>query len=324
MKNFFRIAAFGIALLVAGAGFPNEASAQGWPAKPIRLIVPFAPGGPTDIIARIVGTKAGEYLNTQIVIDNHPGAGGNIGAAMVAKSAPDGYTGLLTSSAFAVNVSLFSSPGYEPRQFEPVAVAARQPNLIFVSANYPARTMAQLIDLAKRTKPGYASPGVGTTPHLTAETVFRTMAGLDMNAIHFKGAGPAVTGVVSGEPPVGCGAISGPLPYIKSGKLRALAVSSAKRVPTLPDVPTLAEAGFPGVEDYTWVGIFLPAGTPAAIVQKMNEAVNRALQNPDIRARLDQLAFDPVGGTPQEFADYLKQEIPKWAKVVSASHVKVD
>jgi tripartite-type tricarboxylate transporter receptor subunit TctC len=319
MKSFLRVAACCATLTFAGAAF-----SQTWPSKPVRLIVPFAPSGPTDIIARLVGAKAGEYLNTQVVIDNHPGAGGNIGTALVAKSAPDGYTGLLTSSAYAVNVSLFANPGYEPRQFEPVVVAARQPNLIFVSATYPPRTMAELIDLAKRARPGYASPGVGTTPHLTAETVFRSMAHLDMTAIHFKGAGPAVTGVVAGEPPIGCGAISGPLPYIKSGKLRAIAVSSAQRVATLPDVPTLAEAGFPGIEDYTWIGIFFPAGTPGAIVQKMNEAVNRALQDPGIRQRLDQFAFDPVGGSPQDFARYLDQEIPKWAKVVRAAKVKVD
>jgi tripartite-type tricarboxylate transporter receptor subunit TctC len=319
MKSFLRVAACCATLAFAGAAF-----SQTWPSKPVRLIVPFAPSGPTDIIARLVGAKAGEYLDTQVVIDNHPGAGGNIGTALVAKSAPDGYTGLLTSSAYAVNVSLFANPGYEPRQFEPVVVAARQPNLIFVSATYPPRTMAELIDLAKRARPGYASPGVGTTPHLTAETVFRSMAHLDMTAIHFKGAGPAVTGVVAGEPPIGCGAISGPLPYIKSGKLRAIAVSSAQRVATLPDVPTLAEAGFPGIEDYTWIGIFFPAGTPGAIVQKMNEAVNRALQDPGIRQRLDQFAFDPVGGSPQDFARYLDQEIPKWAKVVRAAKVKVD
>jgi tripartite-type tricarboxylate transporter receptor subunit TctC len=322
MKLVLRAAACGVAFLLAG-----PCLAQGdvqWPSRPVRMIVPFAPAGPTDIIARLVGAKAGELLNTQVVIENHAGAGGNIGAAMVAKSAPDGYTALLTSSAFAVNVSLFSNPGYETRQFEPVVVAARQPNLIFVAAGYPARTMAELVDLAKRTRPGYASPGVGTTPHLTAETVFRSMAGLDLTAIHFKGAGQAVTSVIAGEPPIGCGAISGPLPHIKSGKLRAIAVSSAKRVATLPDVPTLAESGFPGVEDYTWIGIFFPAGTPGAIVRKMNEAVNRALQDPGIRQRLDQFAFDPVGGSPRDFADYLKLEIPKWAKVVRAAKVKVD
>jgi len=321
MKLALRAAACGVAFLLAG---PCLAQVDAWPGRPVRMIVPFAPAGPTDIIARLVGSKAGELLGTQVVIENHAGAGGNIGAAMVAKSAPDGYTTLLTSSAFAVNVSLFSNPGYETRQFEPVVVAARQPNLIFVAASYAPRTMAELVDLAKRTRPGYASPGVGTTPHLTAETVFRSMAGLDLTAIHFKGAGQAVTAVIAGEPPIGCGAISGPLPYIKSGKLRPIAVSSAKRVATLPDVPTLAEAGFPGVEDYTWIGIFFPAGTPRAIVQKLNDAVNRALHDAAIRQRLDQLAFDPVGGSPQDFADYLKQEIPKWAKVVRAAKVKVD
>jgi tripartite-type tricarboxylate transporter receptor subunit TctC len=322
MKLVVRAAACGIAFLFAGAGL---AQSPQWPTKPVRLIAPFAPGGPVDIIARLIGVKLNEYLAQQVLIDNRPGAGGNIGTAAVAKAAPDGYTGLVTSSAFAVNVSLFANPGYDAeRDFAPVAVVAKQPNVIFVNAGVPARTLGEFIESAKKTRPGFASPGSGTTPHLTAETVFRVLAKLDMQAIHFKGAGPAVLAVVGGEPPVGCGAISGPLSFIKSGKLRALAVSSAQRVPTLPDVPTLAEAGFPGVEDYTWVGIFFPAGTPAPIVQKMNEAVNRAIRNPEIHQRLDQLAFDPVGGTPQQFADYVRAEIPKWQKVVRGSNVKAE
>jgi tripartite-type tricarboxylate transporter receptor subunit TctC len=319
MKFFLRVAGCCAAVFF----FAGSAVAQSWPTKPVRLIAPFAPGGPVDIIGRLIGIKLNEYLGGQVLIDNRPGAGGNIGTATVAKAAPDGYTGLVTSSAFVVNVSLFANAGYDAeRDFAPVAVVAKQPNVIFVNAGVPARTLAEFIELAKRTKPGFASPGSGTTPHLTAETVLRSLAKLDVTAIHFKGAGPAVTAVVAGEPPVGCGAISGPISFIKSGKLRALAVSSAKRVPALPDVPTLAESGFPGIEDYTWVGIFFPAGTPPAIVQKLNEAVNRAIRSPDIRERLDQLAFEPVGGSPREFADYIRTEIPKWAKVMRDANVK--
>jgi tripartite-type tricarboxylate transporter receptor subunit TctC len=322
MKLVVRAAACGIGLLLAGAGL---AQTPQWPTKPVRLIAPFAPGGPVDIIGRLVGVKLAESLGQQVLIDNHPGAGGNIGTVQVAKSAPDGYTGLVTSSAYVVNPSLYKNAGYDPvRDLIAVAIAATQPNVIVVNATaFPSGGLKEFVEQAKTKRiAGFATPGSGTTPHLTAEHVLRSLAHLDMQPIHFKGAGPAVTGVVSGEPPVGSMAISGPLPFIKSGKLRALAVSSAKRVAALPDVPTLAEVGFPGVEDYTWVGMFFPAGTPDAIVRKLNEAVNRAIRSPEIRARLDQLAFEPVGGTPREFADYVKAEVPKWRKVIQDAHIE--
>ncbi len=315
-------------IVIAGIlafGCASAACAQAWPTKPIHFLVPFAPGGPTDIIGRIVGQKFTELLGEQVVVDNRAGAGGNIGTAVAAKSPPDGYTVLVTSSAVAVNASLFPNAGYDlERDFIPVAVVATQPNLIVVNASLPAKNMAEFLRLAKTSKLAFASPGSGTTPHLTAEMLFNVLAKLDMTPIHFRGAGPAVTAVVAGEPPVGCMAISGPLPYIKAGKLRVLGVSSAKRVPMLPDVPTLAEVGFPSLQDYTWVGLFLPAGSAPAVAHKLNEAVNRALESPDIRERLDQLAFEPVGGSQQQFATYVKAEIVKWAKVVQATGAKPD
>jgi len=320
MEMMVRVAAFGFAFLLSCA-----CQAQSWPAKPIQLIVPFAPAGPADIAARLVSQKLTELLGQKIIIENRGGAGGNIGAGVVAKSAPDGYTVLLTTSAFAVNVSLFENPGYDAeKDFSPVAMVASQPNLIFVNANVAAKTLPEFIASVKTSKLAFASPGSGTTPHLTGENVLRVLAKLDITPVHFRGAGPAVAAVVSGEPPVGCGAISGPLPQIKAGKLRALAVSSAKRVPSLPDVPTLAEAGFPGVEDYTWIGIFLPAGTPVAVVQKLNDAVNRAIESADLRQRLAAQAFDPAGGSPQKFAEYVKAEIAKWGKVVRETGAKPD
>jgi tripartite-type tricarboxylate transporter receptor subunit TctC len=315
-----RIATWLVCLL-----FSSGALAQAWPAKPVHFIVPFAPAGPVDITVRLVAPKVGEILGQQLVIENKPGAGGNMGAVQVSKSPPDGYTALITSSAFAVNVTLFSNAGYDAdRDFVPVIVIASQPNLIAVNAGLPVRTLADLLEFAKKSKLAYASPGVGTTPHLTAENLFRVIAKLDITPIHFKGAGPAVTAAVTGEPPLGAYAISGPLPHIKSGKLRALAVSSAKRVPTLPDVPTFAEAGFPGIEDYTWIGVFLPAGTPGPIVQRLNDAINRAMQAPDVKERIESFAFDLVGGPPQQTADYVRAEVKKWGKVVRDTGAKAE
>ena len=315
-----RIAAWLACLL-----FSSSALAQAWPAKPVHFILPFAPAGPVDITARLLLPKVSEILGQQMLIENKPGAGGNVGAALVAKSAPDGYTALITSSAFAVNVSLFANAGYDAeRDFAPVIVVASQPNLIAVNASLPVKSLAELIDLAKKSKLAYASPGVGTTPHLTAENLFRITAKLDITPVHFKGAGPAVMAAVTGEPPLGAYAISGPLPHIKSGKLRALAVSSTKRVAALPDVPTFTEAGFPGMEDYTWIGVFLPAGTPALIVQRLNDAINRAMQAVDVKERIESFAFDLVGGSPQQTADYVRAEVSKWGKVVRATGAKAD
>ena len=305
--------------------FSCAAHAQAWPSKPVRIIIPFAPAGPTDLIARIAAQKLSEILGQPMVIESRAGAGGNIGTAAVAKSAPDGYTVLITSSAYAVNVSLSPNAGYDAeRDFVPVANIAKQANVVFVHPGLPAKTLAELLALAKASKLAFASPGSGTTPHLTGENLFNVASKLDVTAIHFRGAGPAIAAVVAGEPPVGAGALSTPLPHIKSGRLRALAVSSAARVAALPEVPTFAEAGFPGVEDYTWIGVFLPAGTPPAIVQKFNESINQALQGADMRERLAALAFEPVGGTPQQFSAYVKAEIAKWGKVVREGNIKAE
>lgn len=312
-----------VLLLVLAANPP--ALAQSWPTKPVRFIVAFAPGGPADISARLISVKLAESLGQQIVIENRSGAGGNIGAATAAKSAPDGYTVLLTTSALAVNMSLYPNPGYDAeRDFIATALVASQPNMIFVNAGVPARTLPEFVAYAKTAKLTYASPGSGTTPHLTAENLFRVLAKLDLTPVHFRGAGPMVAAVLAGDPQVGSGAISGPLGQIKAGKIRGLAVSSGRRIAQLPDVPTFAEAGFPGLEDYTWIAVFLPAGTPPAIVQKLNEAVNGAVQQPDIRERLEALAFDPMGGSPLQSADYVKAEIVKWAKVVKDTGAKPD
>ena len=311
--------------LVAITALPTLALAQTYPTKPIRFIIPFAAGGPADMIGRLTGQKLSEILGQPVIIDNRGGAGGNVGAGAVAKSPPDGYTLLMTTSAFAVNVTLSPNAGFDAdRDFIPVAVVAKQANLIFVHPGVAAKTLTELLALGKTTKLAFASPGSGTTPHLTAENLFNLGAKLDMTAIHFRGAGPAIAAVVAGEPTVGAGALSTPLPFVKAGRLRALAISSATRVAALPDVPTFAEAGFPGVTDETWIGMFAPAGTPGAIVQRLNDAINQALQTPDMRERLTTIAFDPVGGTPRQFGDYVKTEIVKWGKVVREGNIKAD
>jgi tripartite-type tricarboxylate transporter receptor subunit TctC len=304
---------------------PGIVRAQTYPSKPIRIIVAFVPGGPADMIGRLVGQKLTESLGQPVIIENRGGAGGNVGAAAAAKSAPDGYTVLLTTSAFAVNVTLAPKGGFDAeRDLVPVAVLAKQANLVFVNPSVAVKTLPELLAYAKTNKLSFATPGSGTTPHLTAENLFNITSKLDMNAIHYRGAAPAIAAVVGGELPVGAGALSTPLPFVKSGRLRALAVSSAERVASLPDVPTFAEAGFPGVTDETWIGIFAPTGTPPEIVQKFNEAINQMLKSADVRERLNAMAFEPVGGTTQQFAEYLKAEIGKWGKVVREGNIKPD
>jgi len=299
--------------------------AQPYPSKPIRMVVAFPPGGPVDIIARLVGPKLSELLGQPVVVENKVGASGNVATAEVAKSVPDGYTLLAHSSAYAVNPSLFKNAGYDPnKDLAAVAVVASQANIVLVNASFPAHTLEDLRKQVLARKLAFASPGAGTTPHLTAENLFHVRWKADITHVPFKGAGPAVAGLLSGEPPIGCMAGSGPMSNIKAGKLRALAVSSSKRLALLPDVPTLNELGYPGMEDYTWVGLFAPAGTPPEILQRLNEAVLKSVQSADLRTRLDALAFEPTVQPLRETADYVRAEVAKWGRVVSETGAKVD
>jgi tripartite-type tricarboxylate transporter receptor subunit TctC len=303
----------------------GSALAQSYPSKPIRVAVAFPPGGPVDIIARLIGPKLSEILGQPVVVENKVGASGNVATTEVAKSAPDGYTLLTHSSAYAVNPSLFKNAGYDPnKDLLPIAVVAQQANIILVNASFPANTLEDLRKQAMSRKLAFASPGAGTTPHLTAENLFHVRWKADITHIPFKGAGPAVAGLLSGEPPIGCMAGSGPMSNIKAGKFRALAVSSAKRLPQMPEVPTLNELGYPGMEDYTWVGIFAPAGTPREIAQKLNDAVLRAIQAPDMRERLDGLAFEATAAPLKETADYVRAEVEKWGRVVRETKATAD
>jgi tripartite-type tricarboxylate transporter receptor subunit TctC len=307
-------------LIAAGTAF-----AQSYPSKPIRMVVAFSPGGPVDVVARLIAPKMSEALGQPIVIENKTGASGNLAASQVAKAPADGYTVLATSSAYAVNATLTPNPGYDAeKDFIPVAVVGSQPNFIVVNASFPAQTLAALLQMARTQKLAFASPSSGTTPHLTAENLFKVRAKVDIIHVPFRGAGPAVAAVLGGEPPIGSMAGTAPMPHLRSGKLRALAVSSSKRLASLPDVPTLNELGYPDMEDYTWVGLFLPAGTPAGIAQKLNDAVIRTVQSADIRERLDGLAFEPTAAPLRETADYVKSELVKWAKVVRDTGAKAE
>jgi tripartite-type tricarboxylate transporter receptor subunit TctC len=310
---------------ILAALFSCFAFAQAYPAKPIRLAVAFPPGGPVDIIARLVAPKVSESLGQPVIVENKVGASGNVATQDVAKSAPDGYTLLAHSSAYAVNPTLFSNPGYDPvKDLLPIAVVAQQANIIVVNATFPAKTLDDLKRAMQKDKLPFASPGAGTTPHLTAQNLFQVHWKADATHVPFKGAGPAVAGVLGGHPPIGCMAGSGPMSNIKAGKLRALAVSSAKRLAQLPEVPTLDELGYRGMQDYTWVGLFAPAGTPQPIAEKLNAAVLKAVQDPEMRKRLDALAFEVTAAPLGESASYVRDEVAKWAKVVKDTGAKVD
>jgi tripartite-type tricarboxylate transporter receptor subunit TctC len=289
------------------------------------MSVAFPPGGPVDIIARLVAPKMSETLGQPVVVENKVGASGNVATGEVAKSAPDGYTLLAHSSAYAVNPTLFSNPGYDPvKDLLPVAVVAQQANIIVVHASFPAQTLEELKQAMQKSKLAFASPGAGTTPHLTAENLFHVRWKADATHVPFKGAGPAVAGVLGGQPPIGCMAGSGPMSNIKAGKLRALAVSSAKRLAQLPDVPTLDELGYSGMQDYTWVGLFVPAGTPRPVAEKLNAALLKAVQDPETRKRLDALAFEVTAAPLDDTAAYVRSEVAKWAKVVKDTGARVD
>lgn len=303
----------------------SQPTAQSYPSRPIHIIVAFAPGGPVDVVARVAAEKLPEILGQPIVIENRPSSTGNLGTQVVAKAAPDGYTILATSSAFAVNVSLSPNAGYDPeRDFAPIIQAATQPNVIVVNAGFPAKTLAELLEMAKTQKLAYASPGAGTTPHLTGEHLFKAIAKLDVTHVPYKGAGPATVAVVAGEPSIGSLAVTAPLPFIHSGRLRAVAISSATRHRLLPEVPTFTELGYPEIQEYTWVAFFAPAGTPPEVVQKLNDAFNRVLQMRDVREHLESLTFEPIGGSPQQFAGYVRSEVAKWAIVVKQTGAKLE
>jgi len=313
-----------IALAVAGSTAPGVVRAAGYPDKTIRMIVAYPPGGISDITARMVAPKLTEILGQSVVIENRGGAGGNVGAHAAAITAPDGYTYLVTTTSFAVNPALWGKDaGYSAEDdFVPVSLVSSQPNVIVVNDAVPVKTLADLKVLATQRPLGYATPGAGTTPALSADYLFQVVWKSNMTSIPYRGAGPAAIAVLGGETPVASVALASVLPYLKTGKVRALAVSSKERVASLPNVPTLYELGYKDIQDYNWTAVLAPKGTPPANVKIMSDAIDKALKTPAVKTLFDSQALTPVGGTPEYFKDYLHAEIVRWANVVKVTGAK--
>jgi tripartite-type tricarboxylate transporter receptor subunit TctC len=300
-----------------------EAHAQNYPNKPVKVIVPFAAAGPTDVMARLIAQKLSENLKQQFYVENHAGAGGNIGTTQVAKSAPDGYTVLVASSSFVVNPSLSAKNPYDAfKDFAPITLAAASPNIVVVNPDIPAKTIKELIELVKANPGKYtiAHPGIGTTPHLAAELCKLTY-NLDASSIPFGGAAPAIQSTVAGHTSIAFTALPPAASQVQGGTLRGLAVTSKKRSSTLPDVPTLAEAGIAGQESVTMQGVLAPARTPQEIVALLNREISKIMALPDVQDKCAQLGFDVVADTPEEFATYIKSEVEKWSKVIKDAKV---
>ena len=303
------------------------AGADDFPSRPVSLIVAFTPGGPSDVLARILGRKLDQLLGQPFVIENRPGAGGNIAAELVARAAPDGYTLLMgNNSILATNAGLYKKLGYDAeRDFAPISLIGAQANIFVVNPALPARSMAELIALAK-TKPGqlnFASSGYGAAAHLAGE-LFKTEAHIDIVHVAYKGAAPALQDVIAGHVQMMFATAASVVPHIKDGLVRPLAVTTLKRIAVLPDVPTVAELGIAGFDATTWHGLVAPAGTPKATIDALHRATVTALNDPDVRKALGDLGVEIVGSSPQEFAAYIKAEIPKWSAVVKAAGARLD
>ncbi|WP_233836881.1 tripartite tricarboxylate transporter substrate binding protein [Paraburkholderia sp. ZP32-5] len=313
----FACLAAGIACVVA------PAQAQDYPARPIHLIVPFTPGGGTDLVARAVAAKAGQLLGGSIIVDNRAGAGGTIGTEFVARADPDGYTLGLVSGSHAINPSIYPHLPYDTvRDFAPVTQLVAAPGILVTTKSLPVQNVGELIKLAK-SEPGklfFASAGIGTPPHLAGE-LFKNMAGIDVGHVPYKGNAPVLTDLISGRVAFSFPTLPSAMPYVRNGTLRALGVTSAKRSPSAPDIPTIAEAGLPGYEATSWYGVVAPAKTPPAIVAKINDAFVRALQDPSVKKVLANLGLDSVGSTPSEFTARINTDMAKWATLIKQNHI---
>ena len=314
-------------LAIALAVVATQVAAQPYPSRPLRLVVGFPPGGPTDIIGRLVAKELGKVLNEQVIVDNRPGAGGNIAAEHVAKSAPDGYTLLLTHPATqAIAPALYANLPYDSlRDFDPVCQLISVPNLLVVYPGLAANNVRELVALA-RAKPGeinFASGGNGTTGHLSGE-LFKTLAGVNMVHVPYRGGGPAIAELVAGRVQVMIDNMQSLLPQVRAGRLRALAVTPTTRVAAVPELPTIAEAGVPGYDVTSWFGIVAPAGTPRAVIERLHAESVKALRAPELVARLQDLGATPVVTSPEQFGAFIRAEMAKWGPVVRSSGAKVD
>jgi tripartite-type tricarboxylate transporter receptor subunit TctC len=320
-RNLLAAAAALIVVSTATAGL-----AQSYPSKPVRVVVPYPPGGSTDIVARVIGEQLSQSMGQRFVVDNRPGAGGNIGMQLAAGAEPDGYTVVVGTTAHAINMTLFKDLPYDTvKDFEPIALLTEIPLILVVNPAVEAQSVADLIALAKE-RPGtlnVASSGNGQSTHLAAE-MFNAMAGIKLTHVPYKGSAPAITDVMAGHVQLMFDTVMSALPHVQAGKLRALAVSSAERAPVAPDVPTIAEAALPGYEAIAWNGLFAPAGTPRAIIDQLNAEVVRALQSEKVKEQLASLGATARPTTPSDFSTYVRDEVAKWAKVVKESGATVE
>jgi tripartite-type tricarboxylate transporter receptor subunit TctC len=312
-------------LFLASAG-PVHGAAQDYPARPVRMVAAFAPGGSVDVVARLLAQKLSENWGQQVVVDNRPGAGGNVSAEIVARAPNDGHTIYICSASFVVNPSLYAKTLYDPvRDFAPVSLVSRVQNVLVAHPALPAHSVNALIALAKA-KPGqihYASTGSGTSGHLVME-LFKSMTGIDLVHVPYKVIGQAQADLMGGQVSLWFPTAPGALPHIQAGRMRALAVAGARRSPALPELPTVSEAGVPGFEASTWYALLAPANTPAHIVAKLNGDVVKVLKQPEVHGRLAAMAIEIAGGSPEELARHIRSEIPKWARVVKQSGARVD
>lgn len=309
-----------VALVLAG-----PAVAQPYPSKPVKMIVPFAPAGPTDVIARLIAQKLSETWGQQVYVENIPGAGGNTGTATAMRAPADGYTILVVSTGFIINPSLYAKVPYAISDFTPISLVAASPNAVSVHPSFPAKSMKELIELVKATpgKYSYAQPATGSTPHLAGE-LFKLRYGLDLTMVPFTSAGLAMNSTIGGHTPIAFTALPPAMTNIQAGKLRGLAVMASKRNAGLPDVPTMAEAGVPDQESDTLTGIVVHAGTPKELVDRWHKEIVRIVALPDIQERLLKLGFDPIANTPAEFATRIKTEAIKWDKVAKDANIRMN